>query len=275
LETIEKAFERGINWLDTAPVYGLGHCEQIVAQALRGRREDVFLATKCGLVWDEQEKVTNNNQRKSIFRELENSLKRLQTEYIDLYQIHWPDAQTPVESSWEAMMQLKEQGKVKYIGVSNFNVKLLEKCERIGHVDSLQPPYSLLDRRVESDILPWCLKNKTGVIAYSPIQNGLLSGKFDRSRLTPDDWRHKSPYFKEPAFTKNLEFTEKLKPIAERYQKTVLHLAIAWVLIHPAVTAAIVGARRASQVDEIVGGAGWRLSDEEMAEIEALSEKIL
>jgi aryl-alcohol dehydrogenase-like predicted oxidoreductase len=275
LETIEKAFERGINWLDTAPVYGLGHCEQIVAQALRGRREDVFLATKCGLVWDEQEKVTNNNQRKSIFRELENSLKRLQTEYIDLYQIHWPDAQTPVESSWEAMMQLKEQGKVKYIGVSNFNVKLLEKCERIGHVDSLQPPYSLLDRRVESDILPWCLKNKTGVIAYSPIQNGLLSGKFDRSRLTPDDWRHKSPYFKEPAFTKNLEFTDKLKPIAERYQKTVLHLAIAWVLMHPAVTAAIVGARRASQVDEIVGGAGWRLSDEEMAEIEALSEKIL
>lgn len=275
LEAIEKALELGMNWLDTAPLYGLGHSEAIVAQAIRKRREDVFLATKCGLVWDETKKITNNNRPESISQELEYSLRRLNTDYIDLYQIHWPDAQTPVESSWEAMVRLKEQGKVKYIGVSNFNVKLLEKCEGIGHVDSLQPPYSLLDRRVESDILPWCLKNKTGVIAYSPIQNGLLSGKFDRSRLTPDDWRHKSPYFKEPAFTKNLEFTEKLKPIAERHQKNVLHLAIAWILMHPAVTAAIVGARRASQVDEIVGGADWQLGDEDMAEIETLNKEFL
>ena len=275
LAAIDRALELGINWLDTAPVYGLGHSEEIVAQALRGTREEVFLATKCGLVWDEQKKITNNNRPESIFREVENSLRRLQTDYIDLYQIHWPDPRTPVESSWEAMVQLKERGKVKQIGVSNFNVKLLEKCESIGHVDSLQPPYSLLDRRVESDILPWCLKNKTGVIAYSPIQNGLLSGKFDRSRLTPDDWRHKNSYFKEPAFTKNLEFTKKLKPIAERNHKTVLHLAIAWVLMHPAVTAAIVGARRASQVDEIIGGADWKLSNEDMAEIETLSEEML
>jgi len=275
LEAIEKALELGMNWLDTSPSYGLGHSEAIVAQAIRKSREDVFLATKCGLVWDETGKVTNNNRPESIFRELEDSLRRLQTDYIDLYQIHWPDAHTPVESSWEAIIRLKEQSKVKYIGVSNFNVKLLEKCESIGHVDSLQPPYSLLDRRIETVILPWCLKNKTGVIAYSPIQNGLLSGKFDRSRLAPDDWRHTSPYFKEPAFTKNLEFTEKLKPIAERYQKSVLHLAVAWVLMHPAVTAAIVGARRASQVDEIVGGCDWRLSDEDMTEIEALSKVIL
>jgi len=274
-EAIDRALESGINWIDTAPIYGFGHSEEIVAQALSGRRGEIFLATKCGIIWDEQKKTTNTNRADSIFQELENSLKRLQTDFIDLYQIHWPDPRTPVESSWEAMVQLKKQGKVKYIGVSNFNVRLLEKCEAIGHVDSLQPPYSLLDRRVESDILPWCLKNKTGVIAYSPIQNGLLSGKFDRSRLASDDWRHRSSHFKEPAFSKNLKFTEKLKPIAERNHKTVLQLAIAWVLMHPAVTAAIVGARRASQVEEIVGGADWKLSERDMAQIETLSQEML
>ncbi|UCF65339.1 MAG: aldo/keto reductase, partial [bacterium] len=271
LEAIETALESGINWIDTAPSYGLGHSEEIIGKAIKGQREKIFLATKCGLVWEADGKIKNNNQPASIQKEVENSLRRLGTDYIDLYQIHWPDPRTPLESSWEIMLKLKEQQKVRFVGVSNFNVRLLEKCEKIGRVDSLQPPYSLLDRRVETDILPWCLENHTAVIAYSPLQNGLLSGKFDKSRLAPDDWRHKSTFFKEPAFSKNLEFTENLKPLAGRHNKSVLQFAIAWVLMHPAVTAAIVGARRASQVQEIMGAADWKLSEDDMAEVERVN----
>jgi aryl-alcohol dehydrogenase-like predicted oxidoreductase len=275
LEAIDKALESGINWIDTAPAYGLGHSEEIVGQAIKSRRDTVFLATKCGLVWDASRKVSNNNKPENIRKEVEDSLRRLGTDYIDLYQIHWPDPRTRVEHSWETMMKLKDEQKIRFAGVSNFNVRLLEKCKSIGHVDSLQPPYSLLDRRVEDEILPWCLENKTGVVAYSPLQNGLLTGKFSMDRLASDDWRHKSPFFQEPELSKNLEFTQALKPLAEKYGKSLIHLAIAWVLMHPAVTSAIVGARRASQVEDMIGGEDWTIDPEDMEKIEELREKIL
>ena len=271
IRTILRALELGINWIDTAAVYGLGHAEEVVASALKGRRSEVFIATKCGLVWDDRGNVVRNNRPESIMRECEASLRRLNTDYIDLYQIHWPDANTPVEESWEAMIRLQEQGKVRYIGVSNFDVPLLERCEALHHVNSLQPPYSLLNRKVEKNILPWCQQHGVGVVAYSPMQSGLLTGRFDKSRLAPDDWRHKSPYFKEPQLSKNLQFVEKLKPIAAKYDKTVAQLAISWVLMHPAVTSAIVGARRPEQIEEIVGGAGWKIEEEDMQEINKLS----
>jgi len=273
--TIERALDLGINWIDTAAVYGLGHSEEIVGKALAGKRDQVFIATKCGLLWNEKGHVRNNNQPESIMKEAENSLRRLNTDYIDLYQIHWPDPHTPVEESWQAMVKLQEQGKVRYIGVSNFDVQLLEKCEAIRHVNSLQPPYNLLNREVEREILPWCRKHGVGVVAYSPMQSGLLTGKFDISRLSRDDWRRKSPYFKEPQLSKNLKFVEELRPIAGKYRKTVAQLAITWVLMHPAITSAIVGARRPQQVDEIVGGADWEIDPEDMDLIEKLSREIL
>ncbi len=275
LQAIQRALDLGINWIDTAAVYGLGHAEEILAKALQGKRDKVFLATKCGLVWDDRGRVTNNNRPDSIMREAENSLKRLNTEYIDLYQIHWPDPRTPLEASWEAIDKLRQQGKVKYIGASNFNVRLLETCQQVSHVQSLQPPYSLLDRRVEEDIFPWCRHNQTGVVAYSPLQSGLLTGSFDKSRLAPDDWRHKGAHFKEPALSKHLAFVEQLKPIAEQLGTTVLQLSIAWVLMHPAVTSAIVGARRAEQVDAMVGAMEIKIDSRTAQRIETARQNCL
>jgi len=274
IESIQRALDRGINWIDTAPAYGLGHAEEIIARALKGRRQNVFIASKCGLVWNTQGKVTNNNRPESILREVEDSLRRLQTDHLDLYQFHWPDANTPIEDSWEVFIRLKEQGKIRFLGVSNFGVDLLARCEARAHVNSLQPPYSLLDRHIEKDILPWCQKQGTGVIAYSPLQSGLLTGKFDKSRLAKDDWRHRGKYFKEPWLSRNLQFAEELKSIAGRYDKSLIHLAIAWVLMNPVVSCAIVGVRRASQVDEMLGGSGWELKKEDLAEIEQIRSKI-
>lgn len=268
IETIHKSLDLGINWIDTAAVYGLGHSETIVGQALKGKRDNVFLATKCGLVWNNKGKVRNNLKPDSIRTELENSLKRLETDYVDLYQFHWPDPNSRVEDSWHELVKLKEEGKVRYVGVSNFDVPLLEKCEAIHHVDSLQPPYSMLNRNVETGILPYCEQHGIGVIAYSPMQSGLLTGKFDKSRLAPDDWRHRSDFFKEPNLSRNLEFVDSLKPIADKYGKTVGHLAIAWVLTHSAVTAAIVGARRPEQAEENVFAADLHLSQDDLKYIE-------
>ena len=281
LATIQKALDLGINWIDTAPVYGLGHSEEVVGKAVAGKRQDVFIATKCGLVWDDRGRVRNNNRPDSIRRECEASLKRLNTDYIDLYQIHWPDPRTPVEASWEEMLRLKQEGKVRYIGVSNFGVDLLETCERLGHVNSLQPPYSMVHRvrypEVENEILPWCRAHGVGVVAYSPLQNGLLTGKFTRERLEQlprDDWRRKSEFFQEPLFSQVLELVERLKPIAATYEKSLTQLAIAWVLQNPAVTAAIVGARRPEQVEEHVGGSGWEISLDDRRIIEEMTARI-
>lgn len=277
IRTIQKALDSGINWIDTAATYGLGHSEEIVGKAIMGKRTQVFVATKCGVLWNEKGEVRREHTPESIRWELEQSLKRLRTDYIDLYQIHWPDTSKPPEAGWETMARLQEEGKVRYIGVSNYGVDLLKPCEKIHHINSLQPPYSLLNREVEKEILPWCRKNGTGVIAYSPMQSGLLTGKFSKSRLEnlpEDDWRRISPFFNEPQFSKNLQFVEALKTIAKKYGKTLAQLAIAWVLVNPSVTAAIVGARKATQVDEILGGADWKIEPGDLIKIDELKGEI-
>ncbi|NOY77053.1 MAG: aldo/keto reductase [Calditrichaeota bacterium] len=275
IAAIRKALELGVNWIDTAAIYGLGHAEEVVARAIEGRRSEVFLATKCGLVWDDRGRVKNNLQPDSIRKEAEDSLRRLKTDVIDLYQIHWPDPNASLARAWETMVKLKKEGKVRYIGVSNFDVPQLKKCLKIAPVQSLQPPYHLLRREIEAEILPFCEENGIGVVVYSPMASGLLTGAFDPGRLAPDDWRHKVPDFREPKLSKILAFVDKLRPIAERHGKTVGNLAVAWTLRNPAVTSAIVGARTVQQVEENVRAAGWRLTEEEIEEIESLLEETL
>ncbi len=268
IEAIHRAIELGINWIDTSAVYGLGHSEEVVARALKEKRKDVFLATKCGMVWDDSRRVKIHASPKSIIKEIDDSLKRLQIDYIDLYQIHWHDPETPVEDSWGTLVRLKEEGKARYIGVCNYDVPLLEKCKAIASVQSLQPPYSLLRRQIEKDILPYCMKNEIGVVAYSPMQAGLLSGKFDFNKLAPDDWRRNSKYFQEPYLSKAINFVEKMRPIAEKYKKTVGQIAVAWVLNHPQITSAIVGARTIEQVEGNIGASGFTLGVEDIQLIE-------
>lgn len=276
INTIHKALELGINWIDTAASYGLGHSEEIIGRAVKGRREKVFITTKCGLVWKDAAagRVENNGSPQSILREAEESLRRLQTDYIDLYQIHWPDPQVSVDKSWQALIKLNESGKVRFIGVSNFNTRRLDVCEKLKHINSLQPPYSLLNRRVEQKILPWCLENRTGVVAYSPMQSGILTDNFQKSRLAEDDWRRKNTFFQEPALTKNLQFVERIRTLAKKYGKTIAQFAVAWVLMNPAVTSAIVGARKPEQLEETIGGEGWSISTEDMALIDKIQDEM-
>jgi aryl-alcohol dehydrogenase-like predicted oxidoreductase len=270
---IHRALDLGINWIDTAAAYGLGHSEEVVGRALRGRRDNVFLATKCCQVWDERGNVGIVGTASSVRKEMEDSLRRLQTDHVDLYQIHWPDWSTPIEETWGELARLQKEGKARYIGVSNFGVDLLDRCEPIAHVQSLQPIYNLLERGVEGEILTWCRTHGTGIVAYSPMQSGLLSGTFDRTKLAADDWRivH-SEKFREPKYSRGLALVEFLKPMAARYGKSVGQLAVAWVLMNPAVTSAIVGARKAGQVEANVGGSGWKISDKDMKEIAAYLE---
>ncbi|GAB4181886.1 MAG: aldo/keto reductase [Calditrichia bacterium] len=272
ISAIHAALDAGINWIDTAAVYGLGHSETIVGKAVKGRRDEVFIATKCGLIWDDRGNVKPNINPGSIAQEVENSLRRLNVDVIDLYQIHWPDNKTPVEKAWEIMLKLKDRGMVRYIGVSNFNVDQMSRCLSLGHIDSLQPPYNLVRRKVEKEELPFCKENGIGVIGYSPMMSGLLTGKFDLSRLADDDWRKKNPMFNEPKLSKALEFVDQLRPIAESYGKTVAQFSIGWVLQHPAMTSAIVGARRPSQVEEIAGGTGFSIRPEDMQKINDMLE---
>jgi len=270
IAAIQRALDLDINWIDTAPAYGLGHAEELVGQALQGRRDRVYIATKCGMVWNSKGVTRMDLNPGSIRQEVEASLKRLRTEVIDLYQFHWPDPKVPVEKSWRELIRLRKEGKIRWLGVSNFDVALLERCQAIEPVDSLQPPYNLLRREVEPEILPWCREHGVGVVAYSPMASGLLSGRFDLARLAADDWRRRSAEFIEPRLSQNLRRIENLKSIAEHHGKTVGQLAVAWVLRHPAVTSAIVGARTVTQAEENMGAAAWRLADEEMAEIDRM-----
>jgi aryl-alcohol dehydrogenase-like predicted oxidoreductase len=265
IDAIHKALDLGINWIDTAAVYGLGHSEEIVEKAVQGKRDKVFIATKCSQVWDENGKVRTHLGPTSMRKEIEASLRRLQTDYMDLHQIHWPDWDTPVEDSWNEMAKFKVEGKVRYIGVSNFGVDLLERCERITHVQSLQPIYNMLERGIEPEIISYCKAHGIGIVAYSPMQSGLLTGSFDMKKLPPDDWRivH-SEKFREPKFSGGLKLVEQLRPMAAGYNKTVGQLAINWVLRNGAVTSAIVGAKTASQVEQNVAAVGWEISDEDM-----------
>lgn len=270
IAAIHSAIENGINWIDTAAVYGFGHSEKIVAAAVNSIREKVFIATKCGMINDGSGNAAINNHPDNIRKECEESLRRLNTEYIDLYQIHWPDENVEVERSWEMMVRLKEEGKVKYIGVSNFDVPLLERCMKIEHVQSLQPPFSLLNRKVEAEILPYCLENGIGVVAYSPMQAGLLTGKFDINKLAPDDWRRRGSSFRQPFLSKALNLVEELRIVADRKNCSVGNLAVAWVLSNPSVTSAIVGARNSEQVQENIISAQVELSDTDLNEIAEL-----
>jgi aryl-alcohol dehydrogenase-like predicted oxidoreductase len=282
IDALRRALERGVDWIDTAAVYGLGHSEEVVGRLLRelpaGRRPLVF--TKCGQVWDESDRMAPTRQvlePASIRRECDSSLRRLGVERIDLYQFHWPDAfGTPVEDSWGEMARLVEEGKVRWAGVCNFTVQLLERCERIRHVDSYQPPFSLVRREVGAEQIPWCAANGTGVIVYSPMQAGLLTGRWSlerREQLPAGDWRRRSPEFHSPRLERSLALAESLRPIAERRGVGIGAVAIAWTLAWPGVTAAIVGARSAAQVDGWIPAAGLTLSAEEIEEIAGSVER--
>jgi aryl-alcohol dehydrogenase-like predicted oxidoreductase len=274
VDTIRRALDVGINWIDTAPVYGLGHSEEMVGKAVKGRRASVILATKCARVWDPvTRKIGRSLKAESVRAEIEASLKRLQTEWIDLYQIHWPQPEEDVEEGWAEIARAVKAGKIRYAGVSNFSVAQLERVQKIHPVASLQPPYSMLRRDVESDLLGYCAAHKIGVICYSPMQSGLLTGAFTRERaaaLPADDWRRESPLFTEPALTPNLELAEGLKTLASRSGHTAGQLAVAWVLRRAEVTGAIVGGRKSAQVDEIAGAADWDLDPGVLAEVDTL-----
>ncbi|MBP1679462.1 MAG: oxidoreductase [Bacteroidetes bacterium] len=267
---IRRSLDLGVNWIDTAAAYGLGHSEEVVAKAVEGMSPRPFISTKCGLVPDGKGDVYRNSKPDSIRAEAEASLRRLKTDCIDLYQIHWHDESVPVEDAWGTLVRLREEGKVRYIGVSNYDVPLLQRCLKVAPVQSLQPPYSLLARHYEKETLPFCAGHGIGVIVYSPMQSGLLTGRFDLKKLAPDDWRHKISLFRDPELSQALEFVDDLRPIAARYRKTVGQLAVAWVLRNHAVTSAIVGARNESQVGENAGSAGWRISDADYAMISEL-----
>lgn len=282
LVAIRHAVERGVNWVDTAAVYGLGHSEEVVGRALReipeGERPLVF--TKCGLVWEEGGDRRREPRRvlapDSIRRECEASLRRLGVERIDLYQFHWPDASgVAVEDSWATMLELVDEGKVRAAGVSNFGVDLLERCEAIGHVDSLQPPFNLIVRDAAADVIPWCREHETGVIVYSPMMSGLLTGRFTAARaasLGDDDWRSRSAHFREPALSRNLALQDALRPVAERHGVTPAAVAVAWTVAWDGVTGAIVGARSSEQVDDWIAAAGLDLSTADLEEIAAAIE---
>jgi aryl-alcohol dehydrogenase-like predicted oxidoreductase len=282
LAAMRHAIEMGINWIDTAAVYGLGHSEELVGRLLRelSPSDRPLVFTKCGLVWDEHDRMSPPRRLlnpESIRAECEASLRRLGVERIDLYQFHWPDETgTPVESSWEAMARLIEEGKVGAGGVSNFNVPLLQRCEAIRHVDSLQPPFSLIHREVAANEIPWCARHKTGVICYSPMQSGLLTDSFTAERvssLAEDDWRRRSADFQEPALGRNLALRDALRPIARRHGASVSSIAIAWNLSWQGVTAAIVGARTPEQVDGWIDGARVQLTPLDLDEIAAAIQR--
>jgi aryl-alcohol dehydrogenase-like predicted oxidoreductase len=273
IAAILKAIDLGVNWIDTAAIYGCGHSEELVGKALKQTKIKPIIATKCGLLWDEKREKVNCLKAKSIRQECEASLKRLRIDIIDLYQIHWPEPQKDIEQAWEEMARLAEDGKVRYIGVSNFNLEQIKRVQKIAPVASLQPPYSMLNREVEDELLGYCAENNVGVVAYSPMQRGLLTGKFSQKRLAGlplDDHRKTSSDFQEPHFSAALQLVDQLRPIAKRNGRTLAQLAISWVLRRSEVTAAIVGARRPEQIAETAAASDWTLSQEDTKEIEQL-----
>jgi aryl-alcohol dehydrogenase-like predicted oxidoreductase len=278
IATIRSAVERGINWIDTAAVYGLGHSEEVVGRALCAMDvgRDVYVFTKCGLNWYESSDGTfvRDLRPDSIRFECDMSLRRLGVERIDLYQIHWPDPRTgtPIEDSWATMLELAAEGKVRWVGVSNFDTRLLDACEAVGHVDSLQPLLNLVDRGAASEVIPWCREHGTGVVAYSPLASGLLTGKYGADAvdtLAPDDWRRGAPEFNEPRLSRNLALVARLRNVAARLGTTPAAAAVAWTLTVPGVTGTIVGARSPSQLDGWLEASELGLGDETLAELDA------
>ena len=273
IAAIRKAIDVGINWIDTAAIYGLGHSEVIVGKAIKDIKEKPIIATKCCKRWDKKRRILNSLKKDSIRSEVEASLRRLKVDVIDLYQIHHPSPDEEIEEGWETIANLVKEGKVRYGGVSNFSVEQLKRIQPIHPVASLQPPYSMLERGVEDELLEYCGENNIGVIVYSPMQRGLLTGKFSKERvqnLPNDDHRHKNMHFQEPKLSANLELVESLRPVAERNNITLAQLAIAWVLRRKEVTAAIVGARSQSQIQETAAAGDVKLTEADIEIIEEL-----
>jgi aryl-alcohol dehydrogenase-like predicted oxidoreductase len=272
IAAIHEALDAGINWIDTAAVYGLGHSEEVVARALEGMHQRPLVFTKCGMVWGEDRQIGFRLEAESIRRECEASLRRLRVDTIDLYQVHWPRPDEDIEEGWAALDTLVLQGKVRYIGVSNFSVAQMRRAQDIAPLTSLQPPYSLLDRAAEVEILPYAARHGIGVIAYSPLASGLLTGAMTRQRiagLPADDWRRNHPNYQEPRLSRNLRLVDLPGRIGSRLGRSPAEVAVAWVLHNPAVTGAIVGARRPGQIAGVVGAADLRLPSADLARIEA------
>jgi len=272
IAAIRAALEAGWNWIDTAAVYGLGHSEEVVARALEGVAARPYVFTKCELVWDEDRKITGCLKAASVRRECEASLRRLKVDTIDLYQIHWPDPLEDIEEGWETVVRLKAEGKIRWGGVSNFKVDQLKRIAPLGPVTSLQPPYSIISPEVEQELLPHCAQEHIGVIVYSPMKSGLLTGKMTAERvaaLPEDDFRKRAVQFKEPKLSRNLALAEVLRTIGARHGRSPGEVALAWCLRHPAVTGAIVGVRNPGQVQGVTGALTFRLADGEAGEIAA------
>ncbi len=271
IPAIHAALDYGLNWIDTAALYGLGHSEEMVARAIQRRTPKPYVFTKCERVWDGEGNIGACLKAESIRRECEDSLRRLKTDVIDLYQIHWPEPDQDIEEGWTELARLKEEGKVRYIGVSNFSVGQMKRAQAIAPITSLQPPYAIVRRESEQEILPFCLSQNIGVIVYSPMYAGLLTGAMTRERVAnflPEDWRRNLPGFKEPALSRNLRVVEHLRAIGKRAGRTPGEVAITWTLNHPAVTGAIVGFRNPQQVAGIAGAADFRLNQNEISQIE-------
>ena len=282
IATIRRAIDNGLNWIDTAAIYGLGHSEDVVGRALQDipRRERPYVFTKCSLIWDQDRNTSHSLRSDSIRREVEQSLRRLKVDRIDLYQIHWPkwpaspEGHDPgtIEEAWTTLTQLRDEGKAAFIGVSNFDVSHLKVISRIEVPTNLQPPYSMLRPEIEKEVLPYCLAHNIGVINYSPMQSGLLTGTMTRERfaaLPEGDWRRNSRFFQEPMFSKAQFLVEHLRAIGAKHGRSPGEVAIAWTLRHPAITATIVGARKPQQINELMGAATFRLSQEEVEQLDA------
>ena len=271
IPAIHAALDHGLNWIDTAALYGLGHSEEMVARAIRGRALKPYVFTKCERVWDKDRNIGASLKAESVRRECEDSLRRLKIDAIDLYQIHWPEPDRDIEEGWTELARLKEEGKVRWIGVSNFSVEQMKRAQAIAPITSLQPPYAIVRREIEQEILPFCLSQNIGVIVYSPMYAGLLTGAMTRERVKnflPEDWRRNLPGFKEPALSHNLRIVEHLREIGGHYGRTAGEVAIAWTLNHPAVSGAIVGFRNVQQVAGIIGAADFRLNQSELSQLE-------
>jgi aryl-alcohol dehydrogenase-like predicted oxidoreductase len=271
IAAIREALDAGVNWIDTAAVYGLGHSEEVVARALDGVRDRPYVFTKCSMVWNEHREIGHSLSAESIRAECEASLRRLRVDAIDHYQVHWPFPDHDIEEGWATLAALKKEGKVRNIGVSNFNVAQMKRAQAIAPITSLQPKYSLIHREIEDHILPFAARENIGVLAYSPMASGLLTGAMTRERiaaLPADDWRKGNDDFREPQLSRNLRLVSQLRTIGKRYGRTPAEVAVAWVLRDPAVTGAIVGARRPGQFRGVSGAAEFRLSSRELAEIE-------
>jgi len=276
IAAIREALDAGINWIDTAAVYGLGHSEEVVARALEGVRSRPYIFTKCSMVWNEHNEIGHSLKADSIRRECEASLRRLRTDTIDLYQIHWPDPVEDIEEGWATLAALRKEGKIRHIGVSNFDVEQMKRAQAIAPITSLQPRYSLIHREVEKEILPFASRENIAVIAYSPMASGLLTGAMTAERiagLPADDWRRHHADFREPQLSRNLKMVRLLRAIGRLHGRTPAEVAVAWVLSNPTVTGAIVGARRPGQLPGVIGAAEFRLSPRELVEIQTFFAK--